>query len=248
MKTQKVTLYMTGVCAAVVAICGSTMAQAADTPAIATKLDVAYVGRYIWRGIPQTSKAALQPSLTVSHKSGLSFNFWASQDVAAKKVTENDYTFNYACTAKGIGINAGYIYYAFPNTSYLSTSEVYASAAFPVLLSPTLSINYDTDEADGFYASLGVGYGLPLGCKSAQTLSVSGKVSFSSGSYNKFWLGQDKSALSDLYLSASLPISVSGSTTLTPAISYSTMLDDDLRHSVADPDNLVGSLTLSNAY
>jgi len=248
MNTKKATLYLTGVCAAVAAICGAAMAQDAQTPAIASKLDVAYVGRYIWRGIPQTSKAALQPSLTVSHKSGLSFNFWASQDVDVQKVTENDYTFNYAWTAKGLGMNAGYIYYAFPNTSYLSTSEVYASVAFPVFLTPTLSINYDIDEADGFYASLGAGYGFALGGKSAPTLSVSGKVSFSSGSYNDFWFGEDKSALSDLYLSASLPIILSEKTTLTPAISYSSILDSELSEKVADPDNLVGSLTLSCAF
>lgn len=253
MNAKKAARCLAAVCA-VIGITGTTAySQDADVPAISTKLDTAYVSKYIWRGIPQTADGAVQPSITVTHDSGLSFNFWASEDNKAGKVTENDYTLNYSWTAKKAGMNAGLIYYAFPNTSYKSTSELYASACFNGLLSPTLSLNYDVDEANGYYASIGGGYAcaMPWSKEKPTNLNLSAKLSFSSASYNKFWFGVDKFAISDLYLSASVPVTLAGKISMTPSLSYSMLINHDLRNAVATlgkPDNLVGALNFSYAF
>jgi len=230
----------------------ASIAQDEAVPELSTKLDIAYVSKYVWRGIPQTSEGAVQPSLTLSHSSGLSLNFWASEDVDRGKFTEHDYTVNYAWDTQGLAMNAGYIYYAFPNTSYPSTSEIYYSVCFGGLLSPTFSVNYDINEAKGFYAGLAVGYCCPVALsKMSTSLSLGAKLSYSNSRYNAFWFGKDKSGLADLYLTASMPFSV-GKASVTPSLSYYTIVDDALSDGLSGmglkSNNFVGGLTASYAF
>ena len=153
-------------------------------------------------------------------------------------------------------MNAGYIYYAFPNTTYLSTSEVYASACFGGLLSPTLSVNYDVDEANGFYAGISAGYtcSTPWSKAKPTNLNLYGKLSASSAGYNKFWFGVDKTALSDLYVSASMPFNIGDSASITPSLSYSMIINNDLRDALSnfaaplDSNNFVGAVTVSYGF
>ncbi len=253
MKTRRAFAYATAV-AALMSIGAVSFAQDGAVAALSTRFDVAYVSKYVWRGIPQTSEGAVQPSLTFSHSSGLSYNLWASEDIDKGEFTEHDHTLNYAWNAGKLAMNAGYIYYAFPNTSYASTSEVYASACMGGTFSPTVSINYDVDEADGFYASLGGGCACPVpwGKGTPTSLNLSARLSFSSANYNRFWFGKGKAALSDLYLSASVPITLTGKASLTPSLSYYTVLDSDLREGLdaagLKPSNLVAAVTMSYAF
>jgi len=222
--------------------------------AISAKLDVVYVSKYVWRGIPQTNKGAVQPSLTLSHPSGLSYNFWASRDVDSGKFTEHDHTLNYSWNTGKVGVNGGLVYYAFPNTPFVNTAEVYAVACFQGPLSHSVSINYDINEAHGLYVSLTGGYACSLPWRKAApaNLNLSARLSFSSANYNRFWFGKDKTALSDLFLSASVPISVGNATSLTPSLGYYTVIDSDLRDALEGSglkaNNLVGCLTISCAF
>jgi uncharacterized protein (TIGR02001 family) len=245
MKTYKSLVRTIAICVVLVALGAAAQAQDAMT----TKLDAAYVSKYVWRGIPQTQDGAFQPSLTFSGSNGLSFNFWASQDSNKDEFTENDYTLNYAWSAGKTAWNAGYIYYAFPNTSYVSTSELYASAGFSGPLAPVVSINYDVDEADGFYLALSGSHSLPVG--KSTVLSLSGRIGLSSADYNKFWFGVDSTALSDLYLSASVPFTV-GKMTLTPSLGYTTLLSSKLKDgpsmSGLKSDNFIAGLTVSVGF
>lgn len=250
MKARRTIIYLALACAVVVCSGGTAFAQDDAAPAVTTRFDAGYVSKYVWRGIPQTAEGAFQPSITLSHSSGLAYNLWASEDIDKGEFTEHDHTLSYSWSAGGTGMSAGYIYYAFPNTNYLSTSEVYASAAFAAPLSPTVSINYDIDEASGFYASLGGSHAWDLPDE-VGSLALSAKLSLSSASYNKFWFGKDELALSDLYLSASVPLAI-GRATLTPSLSYSTIIDGSLRDGLSamglKPDNFVGGLTMSYAF
>lgn len=231
----------------------ASLAQDDVVPELSTKLDIAYVSKYVWRGIPQTSEGAVQPSLTLSHSNGLSLNFWASEDVDRGEFTEHDYTANYAWDTDGLAMNAGYIYYAFPNTSYPSTSEIYYSVCFGGLLSPTFSVNYDINEVKGFYASLAAGYSCPVALSKAVSTSVSlgAKLSYPNSHYNAFWFGKDKSGLADLYLTASMPFTI-GKASVTPSVSYYTIVDNTLSEGLSGmglkSNNFVGGLTASYAF
>jgi len=254
MNAKKVSCWvMVGGCVLAAMAVAAAAQDQAPAPDLAANLDITYVSKYVWRGIAQTREGAMQPSLTLTHKSGLSFNFWASNDFEAGKLTETDYSLNYAWSIANISWSAGYVYYAFPNTPFASTSEVYASAGFGGAFTPTLSISYDVGEAKGYYASLGVGYAVPLsGMAKSTALDLSAKLSVSSANDSKFYYGVDKTALSDLCLTAAAPIGMKCGVGITPSLCYTTVIDGSLRRSLSwlglKPDNLVGALTVACAF
>lgn len=234
------------------------MAFASDDPLeeITAALDTAYVSKYIWRGNVLNPDPAFQPSLTFSHSSGLSYNLWASMDTTdiagqSGSITEVDHTLSYEWNLKSVDMAAGYVYYAFPNTTFASTSEVFASACLGGKYSPTLSVNYDVDEAKGAYFSLAGGYvcSMPWKKNAATEMNLSTRVGFATSDYNEFYFfGTDKSAFTDLVLTASLPYQA-GKWSVTPSVSYSIVLDGTLRDALSannmDSDNFYGGVTLS---
>jgi len=251
MKDYKTLIGLTMMCCMLAVLAIPFQAQG-DTAvsSITTKLDLPYVSKYVWRGLVANPDPAFQPSLTFTHKSGASLNLWASLDATDVNreqghPTEIDYTGNYAWTLGKLGMNAGLIDYTFPNTAFASTKEVYASASLSSFLSPTLSVNYDYDQADGYYASLSGSYSTPMASTSA---TFSARVSYATSNYNKLYFRVPQSAFTDLLLSASVPFTVGKSMTITPALSYSTILDSSLRDAVTDPDNFFTSLTASFAF
>lgn len=193
------------------------------------RFDLAYVSKYVWRGIPQTASWALQPSVTAAHGSGLSFNYWASRDGDKGDFTENDYTLNYSRQAAGAVLNAGIIHYAFPNTSAPATSELYAGVTGGGALSPSLTVNWDFDEADGIYAALGVSGRLP-GPSGTGDLQFTGRLGFSTGSYNGYWFGVRSAAISDVYIGVSAGYQF-GRIAVTPSLGYCSVVSNKLRNS-----------------
>lgn len=247
--------YFVATCCALAALVIPTQAQQAATPSITTKLDLPYVSRYVWRGTVPNADPAFQPSLTLTHKSGVSLNLWESMDTTSINkeqghATEIDYTLNYAWTAGKLGMNAGLIDYTFPNTKFPPTSEVYASTCFGGKFSPSLSVNYDFKEANGYYASFTTGYActMPWNKDAPTNANLSARLSFASANYNQLYFGAAKNAFTDLLLSASVPFTMAKTVTLTPALNYSTVLDGALRDGVAHPDNFFTSLTASVAF
>ena len=257
---------LSAVCALLLVTAGPLLADepteegcAAKCCGIDTKLDVAYVSKYIWRGNVLNPDAATQPSLTFSHGSGLGYNLWASMDmtnVAANSgnITEIDHTLSYTW-GKGGCMSAGYIYYQFPNTTFVSTSELFASRSLSIgKFSPLLSVNYDIKEAKGAYFSLGTGYACSVAwSKNAPaTMDLSAKLGFATSSYNEFYFyGADKTGLVDLVLGASAPLQIK-KIGVRPSVSYSMVVDGTLRDALSangvNSDNFVGAVTLSYAF
>ena len=244
------------------AIAGVAMAQTGATTLvpISVKLDSAYVSKYVWRGIQQTNDSVFQPAVTFAGTNGLSYNVWANVNTSANpanagKLTEVDHTFNYAYSAKKLGMNSGLIYYMFPNTSSPSTAEAYTSVCFGGLLSPALAVNYDFGKADGAYFSLSGGYNcaMPWMKKIANTLTLSAKVSYATAGYNDFWFfGTNKSAFTDYLLTASVPFTVGKGISIVPSINYNSVIDSQLRSAVQgaglDADNFYGGLAMSYTF
>lgn len=222
---------------------------------VSLEIDLAYVSKYVWRGLLVNPDPAFQPSLTMSNPSGLSLNWWGSldtTDVAGNEgdITEIDYTLDYSWEHGGRTFNAGLIHYTFPHTQFASTTEGYATVCLGGRFSPSLSVNYDFDEADGFYVSLAAGYACPIARKKGllTSLNLSARLSYGCADYNAFYFGAAVSALTDMLVTASVPIALSDRLTVTPALSYSTLIDGDLRRAVADPDTVVAGVTVSTAF
>ncbi len=238
----------------VAAFAGAAIAEEA-APSVSTKMDLAYVTKYVWRGLELNPDPSVQPSVTFSHVSGLSLNLWGSidtTDVFDNKwdVTEIDYTLNYAWNTKGNNaMNGGLIYYTFPHTDFDPTAEVYTSYCFGGKYSPTVQVNYDFDQVDGYYATLSSGYSCVFPAKKAPAMGLSAKVSYGSSKYNEFYYFDDKSAFTDFLLGAALPIAVTENVTVTPSVNYSSIIDGDLKDSVKaaglDADNFYAGVTVS---
>lgn len=223
--------------------------------AISTKLDLDYVSKYVWRGQVLNPDPVLQPSLTFTHNNSLSFNLWSSLDATdvnteQGQATEIDYTLNYAWSAGGKCLNAGLIDYVFPHTQFNSTAEAYSSVCFGGPFSPSLAVNYDFDEGHGYYASFTTGYTctMPWQKGMPSTLNLSARVSYATAGCNELYFATDKAAFTDLLLSASAPIVTKGRLSITPSLSYSTLIDHSLRQAVKSPDNFIAGLTASLAF
>lgn len=259
MNLNKTCKCVTTLCCLLALIVPAATAQqsgAGEEPALSAGLDVAYVTKYVWRGLELNPDPVLQPSLTVSHPSGVSFNWWGSVDTTRVfgqrgNFTEIDYTLSYAWSTRGRRMAAGLINYTFPNTDFASTAEAFVSAGFGGTLSPTLSINYDFDEADGYYASLSVAHSWPVPWKREASTSVdaSARLSFASSDYVRFYFpGADGSAFTDLLLTAEMQLPVSDTMTITPSVGYSTLLDGDLKDTVSKSGLFYGGVTLSVSF
>lgn len=169
---QRITERLLGLALAGVISMGAT-AQA-ESP-VEIDIDVDYATHYIWRGYDVTDGFTLpvQPGVTISHESGLSFNAWGSWALLDRDDTkagdEINLTLDYARDIDDkLSVFGGFIYYAFPNVSSARTSELYLGAGYATLFSPSLTVFYDNEwldkdgfEDSGFYFLLAGEYSVP---------------------------------------------------------------------------------------
>ncbi|MFW6163887.1 MAG: TorF family putative porin [Planctomycetota bacterium] len=222
----------------------------AEVPAGASKdwsveLDLTYNSHYVWRGLNFTDDPVFQPSVTFAWK-GLSVNAWGNMDLTDvngnnDEFNEVDLTVDYSGGVGKLAYSVGLIRYHFPNTPFPGTTEVYGSLGLDVPLSPTLTVYYDCDEADGAYATVGVGHTFADLVTLSEACSVSceigATVACADEDYNAFYFGVADAALVDAVLSVSFPVTVHEHITVTPAAHYSNILDDKLAAAAGKESN-----------
>lgn len=123
-----------------------------------------FASAYVWRGITFTDGAVWQPSVTASNDSGFALNVWGNLDIddandMSGEFNEIDLTASYGFGSDAVSAEVGFIEYLFPNTEFAGTREVYLSLGFDVTASPSISVYYDIDEVEDFYANVGVSFG-----------------------------------------------------------------------------------------
>jgi hypothetical protein len=234
---------------------------------VSTEVDLVWISKYIWRGTVANPDPSFQPSVTISTPEGLSYNFWTSIDTTnihsnnvrnnRGNITEIDHTLNYTWSqAKCLcsSWNVGYIDYTFPNTSFAPTSELYANTCFGGPLSPALGVNWDIHQVKGFYFNASAGYNctMHINKKMPTNLNLTAKLGYGTDNFNRFYFGVDKSAFDDFVLTASVPYTLNKIIKITPAISYSTVVDSSLRDALAasgaHADNLFGGVTVAVTF
>jgi len=249
---------------------GSARAEGEEAE-VSASLDVPVLSAYVWRGLVLNDEAVVQPTLTVA-KGGFAINWWGNYNLTDNvtgdeyEFSEHDISLSYSavCPLTGAGMTIGVVNYDFPNplvdgdgnaTLVADTAEIYLIAAFTdVLLSPTLSVYYDTKEADGFYGSLGISHSLELSEQASLNLAASlGAASEDWGSYY-YGVEDYDDGLNDWSVSASIPFAVNDSWTVTPGVSYTALLGDSEDSIDAtgfyfgEDDHVVGSLKASYAF
>ena len=160
-------------------------ASALSTPAFAEEEEasgpftlsggIAVTSDYRFRGVSLSNeKVAVQPTLTVSHESGLYAGVWGSTfpDSPAYGKFELDIYGGYATEiAPGTKVDLGVTYYTYPGsddggapTDYFEVIGKLTQSLGPVSATGTVAYAWDQKSLgsdDNIYLNLGLGYGIP---------------------------------------------------------------------------------------
>lgn len=230
--------------------------------------EVLLVSKYIWRGLEVNEDPVLQPSVTVGY-GGFSFNVWGNMDLTnfgedeciytedcesrSGQFTEIDLTLDYTHSFGAFSIGGGIIAYEFPNwDGSEDTHEVYLAMSYDTILAPSLTIYYDFDEVEGFYANFGIGHSFTFNDKLGLDLSAS--IGYGDSDYNEAYFGVDDSALVDFNVGLALPYAVTDKITITPVLNLTSVVDSDLRDSVEsgsccdNETNIYGGISVSFSF
>jgi hypothetical protein len=200
-----------------------------------------FYSKYVWRGQNLVDDWVMQPGATMGF-GDFTVGVWGNVDMTNENeeewnFTEVDYIFDYSNSlTDAIGYSLGYIYYQFPQASG-DTYEFYGGLNFETFLSPSITWYYDADEVSGSYVAFGLGHSIkklapgfsedsPIG------LDIGLNIGWADSNYNDYYWGVDDSGFNDLTLSVGLPMELCG-WSVTPSVSYVTLLDSDIRESDA---------------
>jgi hypothetical protein len=221
------------------------VATAVPAAAQTVGADLGLFSSYVWRGLSLTNKPVAQPDLYVTFPAGqasITLGGWANIDLGKYDDADHDFSesgaesaFNFAefdpwaevsfPAGPKATLTAGATAYIYPNdaglTSDANTVEIYAKAAFDVLLSPKLAVWYDVDKIKGAYFEGSVSHTLPASEKVSIVLGA--LAGFSAGQGVPDDPGSDESfnfsdnGFTHLDISAGVPFSA-GVFSFTPAL------------------------------
>lgn len=126
---------------------------------------VDFVSDAMWRGIIYNDNPVWQPSATLAYDAEelgvVSVNVWASLDLTHKRGTMNksrrscglqeiDYTLSYANSIGPVGVEAGHIWYTFPNDNGASDEDLYATVTLEnSIATPFASVYWNYSDTCG---------------------------------------------------------------------------------------------------
>jgi len=251
--------------------CGALNVYAEENEKPTASADVAVLSKYVWRG-QELSRGSIviQPSMTISYK-GFSGNLWGNLDTDKyvesgedHKWNETDLTLSYGKEFGMLSVEGGYIYYALDGVD--DTQEIFLALGLDALLSPSLTVYKDIDNAQHYYFLLGISHAFEITEK--VSLELSGSISYllsdDKDAYpeidNYASTGDEFKNFHDGVISASLPIAVTKYITITPSLSYTFPLSSDasdemewrsagFRAKTTGDDNFIyGGVTVSMAF
>ncbi len=214
---------------------------------VSVDVSIDYVGKYIWRGLMVTDDPVLQPAVSVGTDK-LTLSIWGNSELTningeRGEFTEVDYTLDYTDALPGLEdatFSAGAIYYRFPralNTTG-TTTELYAGIGLDNILSPTATLYYDFDEADGFYASFGVSHAVDITCMDitdgmVKALDLSATLGYGDSNYNSEYWAESTDSMNDLVITAAIPVELCQAASLITSCSYVSLLDGSIKNGTA---------------
>ncbi len=213
--------------------------NAGDGTGLSFGTDIAFNSKYLWRGIESNEDPVFQPDVWMSY-GGLTATVWGNLELTnvhnnhdgdgdTGDFTEVDYTLDYSGSFDKLNYSLGYIYYDFPHTGFTDTHELYVSAGYDALLSPTLTVYRDLRSNDGFYITVGLSHDIELKQLFGSTFSTSATVGYATKRMTKYYYGERKDTFTDILVSAELSVPVTSSIAVIPAVHYSGLLDEGIR-------------------
>ena len=133
-----------------------------------------------------------------------------------------------------------------------STRELYAALSLDdVPLSPSLTILWDVDEAEGFYINFGISQGVEL-IEEKLEAELAFSTAFATDDYNEFYFGSDDADLNDGNVSLGLTYNCSDHFHVGASIAYSWFWEDDIEDAADalydDDDQLYGGVHIVKSW
>jgi len=231
----------------VIACCSLPTCYASGESIPSVDFELSAVSKYVWRGLVFNEDPVIQPSLTASWESGVSFNLWGNFDTTdfcgtKNRCNELDYTLGYEWESGGKGLGIAYAAYTYPSTSFAGTSEVSASCDFGGEFGANICLNWDVVEAKGLYVNLGWA---KTACLGGMSVDLSGGFGVASRRHSEYYYGAPISGLTDATVCLEVPIEAHGGWSVIPSITYASVLKRSLRQAVEHPDNYVFGVTVA---
>lgn len=244
--------------------CGTRAVIAEDK--IDFEITADYFGKYIWRGQNLNDDPVFQPGISATY-GNFTTGIWGNLDLTnindrSGDFFEIDYYLDWSDDLpgyEGVGYSVGVIYYDFPGsyadgTRVPDTTEVYWGLNFDLLLSPSIMVYHDVDEAEGTYISLAIGHSIEkiaeLGPDTPVGMEIGASLGWADGSYNNYYWGTDQGKLQDLTFSVSFPMEI-WDWTVAPSLNYITLLSDVIRDTDVygtDGDFFFAGISLSKSF
>ncbi len=217
-----------------------------------------YFNKYVWRGQNLNNESVFQPSVAVS-KSGFTANIWGNLELTnsrehAGEFTEFDYGLDYTnsiAEMNWISLSIGVLYYDFPGTSEKPTTELYGGLNFDLPLTPYIRWYRDIQVNNGSYIQLGIGHTIEKFHEFSEKyycdIELGSSIGYGTGRYNRYYFDTDGGRVNDWTSSAAFPFCMD-SWIIKPSISYSTLLNNDIRRANKRSDNIWFGVSLSMEF
>jgi hypothetical protein len=219
-------------------------------PDSSASINFSLLNRYVWRGLLVTDGPVVQPVVEVEHR-GFFVNVWGNMDLDdvngnEREFNEIDLTFGYSHDFRLVSVTGALIHYTFPSTLFEDTTEIVGSAAFDVLLSPTISAYLDVDAASGGrYWDLGIGHGFEMPGIVPWSVELELGLGWGSSEHNELYFGVGEAHFTDVLATVTVPVDLSRGWTLTPSAAYSSVIGSELRDAVIEPDNFIAGVSVT---
>jgi len=214
--------------------------------------------QYLWRGIDFSGNLPVIQGGTDISLGKFTVSYWTNMQLVTEEefaefgqsgeITETDLVLDYSTDLSDlVSLSVGNITYTFNAADALpTTNELYVSTTFNTLLSPSLTVYWDWDEAqkdnvEGLFFTAAIGHTIELMDKAA--LNLGALIS-----YNKenFGVALPYSDFHNYELSASIDFTPMENLTVTPSLLFSEALSDDAKDALES--HLVSGLNVSYAF
>ena len=234
------------------AMCLMPRMASAQSPSAGVDVDV--VSRYVWRGVPYSEGAAIQPSIWAS-VDPLTFSFWSNL-VVADRIDRGrfNHLFVMATYSNEVGrftiepsIQA-YHTRAVGETAAVTTAEGVlrisaAAGAFQIFTDHTVDLHA---YSGGYIGDVGLGHERSLGARCQ--LATEFLVSWSNARYNSGFVGVATSGLNYAALNGRLSIRLDEHWSLRPHAEWQPILDAHIRRALRSNMFFTAGVVLGLAF
>lgn len=215
----------------------------------------AYAGvfdKYLWRGFDLSgSKPVAQGGvdLTVSN---FTLSFWSNAQLASDagsgyqsgEVNETDITLDYSTDLNdSVSLSVGNVMYSLDGAD--DTNEAYLTVGLKTLLNPSLSVNWDWDEANeaGLFYVVAIGHDITV--NDALTVSLSASAGYNQKNYS---VDESYNAWHNAEIGVSAEYALNEQVSLAPSFVFSTPLSNKAKDVAGIDDEMAAGLTVNFTF